>query len=45
MDLLSRITGATPIRKAEDLSADDIGTTRTGQKRSSPKSSTHSLRA
>ena len=25
MDLLSRITGATPIRKAEDLSADDIG--------------------
>ena len=25
MDLLSRITGATPIRKAEVLSADDIG--------------------
>ena len=45
MDLLSRITGATPIRKAEVLSADDIGATRRGQKRSSPKSSTHSLRA
>ena len=45
MDLLSRITGATPIRKAEVLSADDIGSYSKRSEESSPKSSTHSLRA